>query len=304
MDTSRETFLKELTAFIETKSKRIVLKTTNNHQVFALCRYATVHSNLPPVIILHGTNSGAFHFVDFMESFPLTYNVYSIDLPGWGISNEPPLYLSSAELNEIYLYYGQMVMSTITELDSAPKFTFIGHSFGSFLLVKIISNGSIPTQRIHQCILGCLPGLAPYTSKYHYFWGFVFIYGLAESTFKQWWSKYLFRPWLFRGNKSLIEILNRTHRFISPSTGYQLVSRQMTFRGLLPPVWKHIILDEIQQLSNIIHILLWNGIHDTLVDIDHARKSSIQLYEFDCGHSLFSDPQLYPLFIRIIEEKK
>lgn len=301
MDISRQTFLYELTAYIKTKNKRIVIEKTHNNQVIVICRYATVFSDFPPIVMLHGTNSGSFNFVDFIESFPPTYDVYCIDLPGWGISNEPPMNISTANLDEIYQYYGHLVMSVLSELTTNKQFIFVGHSFGSFLLVKMIANGSIPAKNVHKCVLSCMSGLVLYTSRFHYFWGTFFIYGLAESPFKQWWSKYVFQPWLFRGNKSPLEILQRTHRFISQSTGYQLVSRQMKFRGILPPVWETVILDELKQLSNIISIQLVNGTHDPLVDIRHARNSSIPLYEFDCGHSLFDQPEFYPSLVEIIK---
>ena len=308
MDISRKVFIEALIVYVNTKNKRIIIEMTHNNQVVVLCRYATipsdfpkVSSDFPPVVILHGTNSGSFDYVDFMESFPQTHDVYCIDLPGWGISDEPSANLSNTDL---FRYYGDLVMSVLTDLGPVDKFTFVGHSFGSFLLVKMMENGSIPATNIYKCVLTCLPGLAPYTSKYHYLWGTFFIYGLAESPFKQWWSKYLFRPWLFRGNKTPLEILQRTHRFNTNSTGYKLVSRQMTFRGILPPVWKTIIFDEVQRLSNTISIKLINGTYDTLVDVRHARylsdNSSIKLYEFNCGHSLCSQPELYTSLVEII----
>ena len=78
----------------------------------------------------------------------------------------------------------------------------------------------------------------------------------------------------------------------------------MTFRGILPPVWKTIIFDEVQRLSNTISIKLINGTYDTLVDVRHARylsdNSSIKLYEFNCGHSLCSQPELYTSLVEII----
>ena len=304
MDISRNAFIEALIIYINTKNKRIIIEMTHNNQVVVLCRYATVSSGFPPVVILHGTNSGSFDYVDFMESFPQTHDVYCIDLPGWGISVEPFSNLSNTDLNELFRYYGDLVMSVLSELGPLEKFTFVGHSFGSFLLVKMMENGSIPKKNIYKSVLTCLPGLAPYTSKYHYLWGTFFIYGLAESPFKQWWSKYLFRPWLFRGNKTPLEILQRTHRFITNSTGYKLVCRQMTFRGILPPVWKTTIFNQVQQLSHTISITLINGTYDTIIDIRNARylsdNSSIKLYEFNCGHSLYSQPELYTSLGEII----
>jgi len=308
MDISRNAFIEALIVYIKTKNNRIKLVMTLNNQVVVLCRYATISSDFPPVVIIHGTNSGSFDYVDFMESFPQTHDVYCIDLPGWGISDEPSINLSNTDLNNVFRYYGDLVMSVLSELGPVNKFTFVGHSFGSFLLVKMMENGSIPAKNIHKCVLTCLPGLAPYTSRYRYLWGTFFIYGLAESPFKQWWSKYLFCPWLFRGNKTPLEILQRTHRFITNSTGYKLVSRQMTFRGILPPVWKTTIFNQVQQLSDTISIKLINGTYDTLVDVRHARylsaNSSIKLYEFNCGHSLYSQPELYTSLVQIIIENK
>jgi hypothetical protein len=150
-----------------------------------------------------------------------------------------------------------------------------------------------------------MPGLAPNTSKYNYLWGNFFRFGLAESPFKQWWSKYLFCPWLFRGNKTPLEILQRTHRFIPNSTGYKLVSRQTGCRGIFTaPIWKTTIFDEVRQLSNTISIKLINGTYDTIIDVHNARYlsyiSSIKLYELNGGHSLCSQPELYTYLVQII----
>lgn len=304
MDVSRVSFIREISSYIAT-NKRVSSRWACNGKVHVLCRHATVFSGFPPIVFIHGTGSCSFNFVEIMEKFPKTHDVYCIDLPGWGISEDPPFNLATAEQSDIFAYYGKTIVSAMEELYIAadPKYIFVGHSFGSLILLKSIHLGCIPRDIIHKCVLTSLPGLVPLTSKYR-FWGTFFIMGWLESIFKQYWSPYLFRAFLFRKSSEL-KTLQTMYKFIPNGKGYQFVSRQMTFRGLLSPIWIKLCYNELLNVSYTNKTELIGGKSDIIVDISPMRHiSNCKLYELNGGHSLFSDQSLHLKLIDIIDDFK
>ena len=306
MDVSRASFIREISSYIDTTNKNVSSRWVCNRTVHVLCRHATIFSGFPPIVFIHGTGSCSFHFADIMEKFPKTYDVYCIDLPGWGISEDPPFDLETMEQSDVFAYYGETIVSAMKEVYMAadPKYIFVGHSFGSLILLKSIHMGNIPRDIIHKCVLTSLPGLVPLTSRYPYVWGTIFMMGWLESIFKQSWSPYLFRAFLFRGSSEL-QTLQTMHRFIPNIKGYQFVSRQMTFRGLLPPVWIKLCYNELLNVAYTNKTELIGGKSDTIVDISPMRHiCNCKLYQLNGGHSLFSDKSLHLRLIDIIDDFK
>jgi pimeloyl-ACP methyl ester carboxylesterase len=306
IDVSRPSFIREISKYIETTNKRMCSKWVCNGKVHALCRYATVFSGFDPIVFIHGTGSSSFNFVEIMEKFPKTHDVFCIDLPGWGISEDPLFDLETADQSDVFAYYGETIMSAMKELYIAgnAKYIFVGHSFGSLILLKSIHLGNIPRNVIHKCVLTSLPGIVPLTSTYPYLWGTIFMMGWLESMFKQWWSPYLFRAFLFRGSSEL-NTLQKMSRFIPNGKGYQFVSRQMTFRGLLPPIWAKLSYNELVNVAYTNKVELIGGTHDSIVDINPMRYiCNCKLYELNGGHSLFLDRSLHIKLIDIIDDFK
>jgi len=310
IDVSRLSFIREISTYIDTTNKRVRSRWACNGTIHVLCRHATVFSGFPPIVFIHGTGSCSFNFVEIMEKFPKTYDVYCIDLPGWGISEDPPFDLATAEQSDVFAYYGKTIVSAMKEVYIAadPKYIFVGHSFGSLILLKSIHLGYIPRDIIHKCVLTSLPGLVPltskYTCKYPYLWGIFFRMGWLESIFKQSWSPYLFRAFLFRKSSELTT-LQRMYLFIPNGKGYQFVSRQMKFRGLLPPNWINVCYNELLNVSYTNKTELIGGKLDSIVDIARMRQiCNCKLYELNGGHSLFSDKSLHLKLIDIIDDFK
>ena len=82
------------------------------------------------------------------------------------------------------------------------------------------------------------------------------------------------------------------------------VLSKLTTNAEFKNLFKTTIFNQVQQLSHTISITLINGTYDTIIDIRNARylsdNSSIKLYEFNCGHSLYSQPELYTSLGEII----
>lgn len=305
MDVSRLSFIREIPKYIQSTNRRMQSRWVCDNKIHVLCRFSSVFSGFPPIVIIPGTASSSFQFAEFMDKFPNTHDVYCIDLPGWGISEDPPFDLATHPEHIVFAYYGEQIMKALRELYiDDGKYIFVGHSFGSYILLKSIRNGTIPRKSIHKCTLTCLPGLAPLTSKYPYLWGSYFIMGWFESIFKKSWSRHLFRAFLYRKSNPL-DTLKTMHLFIPDGVGYKLVGRQMMFRGLLPPIWKNPIFDELTAMSSKNNIELIGGMQDTLVDIQQMYKVDfVRFYELKGGHSLFSDNSLHSQLVDIIDEFK
>jgi hypothetical protein len=99
--------------------------------------------------------------------------------------------------------------------------------------------------------------------------------------------------------------MQRICRFIPNGKGYQFVGRQMSFRGLLPPIWTKLSYNELVNVAYTNKIELIGGTHDSIVDISPMKHvCNCKLYELNGGHSLFLDKSLHIKLIDIIDDFK
>jgi pimeloyl-ACP methyl ester carboxylesterase len=306
VDVSRESFIKEMTQYLPTNG--LSSAWVCGRKVHVLCRHATIFSNYPPIVIIHGTGSCSFNYCEFMQSFPKVYDVYCIDLPGWGISEDPPYELGSVGLDRCYAYYANIIMTALSEIypSKDASYVFVGHSFGSLILTKCIAEEYIPPYKIQRCILVCAPGLHTKTLKYAYLWGAAFITGILESTFKTWWAKHLFSAFLYRKKTQLLTLQNM-HRFIPNGTGYKVVGRTMSFSGpLFRPEWIKVINNELIHIFkySCVDIRLVYGEYDTIVDSQHilqfSNKNNCKCYKVNTGHYPFLEKNQFSNLRKII----
>ena len=307
MDVSRETFIDEMTDYVSA-SKGLTSTWTCDGKVHVLCRYATVFSGYPPIVLIHGTGSCSLNYAEFMQSLPRVYDVYCIDLPGWGISEDPYFDLADNSLRQCCEYYGDIIMSALYEIYPVKnaKFMFVGHSFGAFLLVKIIASGYIPRSKIESCTLVCPSGLDT-TTKYQIM-GALFSFGFQESIFKQWWSQHLFSAFLYR-KKTQLQTLQTLYRFIQNGDGYKLVKKQIEFRYFwwFRVEWVNLIQSQLIYIANNISVKVVCGLHDQLIDCVRTKNvsdesSEIKYHALKGGHSLFSQKELFSRLLTIIDD--
>lgn len=240
-----------------------------------------------------------------MQSFPNIYDVYCIDLPGWGVSECPLFHLGTTDLSRCYGYYGNIIMSALAEVypSKDAKFVFVGHSFGALLLMKAIVLDYIPQHKIKRCILTCMPGLHCQTAKYHFI-GSLFISGLMESIFKQWWSRHLFSAFLYR-KKTQLQTLKHMCSFIPNGIGYKLLGNHMSFCGFLKVDWTNPVRNELLHIAKYkCTVRLIGGTHDSITNIQHMKNiSTIPCYELNGGHALFAEKELFPRLLKIINKE-
>lgn len=314
VDVSRLTFIKEMAEYTRA-SDGLTSMWACNKTIHVLCRHATIFSNYPPIVIIHGSGSSSFNYAEFMQSIPKVYDVYCIDLPGWGISEDPHIDLESDALEQSYAYYAKTIMNTLSEIYPVPyaRFMFVGHSFGAFILLKSIALRYIPSYKIESCTLSCMPGLHTLTSKY-YFIGTLFRFGFLESIFKQWWSRHLFSAFLYR-KKTQLQTLQNMHRFIPNGTGYKLIGKQITFKWFFSVRWFRFLVcvfnpvrSQLLSISNTVRVNLVGGLRDLVIDTRHVKdvsdesNNTIKCHLLEGGHSLFSQKELFSKLLSIIED--
>lgn len=85
----------------------------------------------PPLVLVHGIGMSGEYFLPFAEELAAEYDVYSVDLPGYGSSPRPPRALTIPEL-------GEAVVEAIRVLglDGA---VVVGHSMGSQVVAHVVA---------------------------------------------------------------------------------------------------------------------------------------------------------------------
>lgn len=105
------------------------------------------------IVILHGWGSNIGLHANMMELFSKKYTALAMDMPGFGQSAEPP----SAWCVDDYV---QFVIDFLREEHSGKKITFLGHSFGGRVIIKLCSRTDLPFE-VKNVILVDSAGILP-----------------------------------------------------------------------------------------------------------------------------------------------
>lgn len=104
------------------------------------------------VVLLHGWGSNIKLFANLIDLLSQKYTVVAMDMPGFGMSEEPP----SAWCVDDYV---QFVVDFLADCDN-KKITFLGHSFGGRVIIKLNSRTDLPFE-IDRVILVDSAGIIP-----------------------------------------------------------------------------------------------------------------------------------------------
>lgn len=105
-----------------------------------------------PIILLHGWGANISLFNSMIELLTKQYRVVAIDLPGFGGSDEPKEIWNVSN-------YTDFVTEFVKELD-IKEATFLGHSFGGRIIIKMFEKDSLPF-KIKKLILTGSAGVMP-----------------------------------------------------------------------------------------------------------------------------------------------
>lgn len=105
------------------------------------------------VVLLHGWGSNIKLFANLIDLMSQKYTVVAMDMPGFGGSQEPP----SAWCVDDYV---QFVVDFLKDYSQFKSVTFLGHSFGGRVIIKLNSRTDLPFE-INKVILVDSAGILP-----------------------------------------------------------------------------------------------------------------------------------------------
>ncbi|MBI3379877.1 alpha/beta hydrolase [Candidatus Gottesmanbacteria bacterium] len=197
-----------------------------------------------PILILHGWNLSSIKFVNLQQELQKKeYKVYSIDLPGFGITERPN---KSLFLSDYVKYVKDFLIKK-----RIKKVILIGHSFGGRISIKLAAQNS---ELLSALILSGVPGINPVpTFKILFFLilaklgKFIFSLPIFSS------AKDLFRKFLYK-------LANATDYY--NTNDYMLETFKNTVNESLVPYMEQISAPTL---------LLW-GAEDKMVPVEIAEK--------------------------------
>lgn len=104
------------------------------------------------VVLLHGWGANIKLFANLIDLLAEKYTVVAMDMPGFGMSDEPPTAWCVDD-------YVQFVVDFLRDYDN-KKITFLGHSFGGRVIIKLNSRTDLPFE-IEKVILVDSAGILP-----------------------------------------------------------------------------------------------------------------------------------------------
>lgn len=110
-----------------------------------------------PVVLLHGWGAESGTFQSVFDSLSSSHQVYALDLPGFGLSEIPPIAWDALD-------YAKLLSNFLDKLNIV-KASLIGHSYGGRISIVIAAN---EPEKIQKVILVNSAGIKPRrTMKYY-----------------------------------------------------------------------------------------------------------------------------------------
>lgn len=104
------------------------------------------------VVLLHGWGANMSLFTSMIELLSKKYRVVAMDLPGFGSSDEPKTPWAVSD-------YTDFVIEFLKDYD-ASEVTFLGHSFGGRVIIKMFEKQNLPF-KIKKLVLTGSAGVKP-----------------------------------------------------------------------------------------------------------------------------------------------
>lgn len=137
-----------------------------------------INETKPNLLLLHGY--GATSAITWRVTIPgLTskFNVYAIDMPGFGRTPAPPSLLSIQDPKEAHMKYCSFYRNTIESFQlSSPPF-LVAHSFGGFVMTQCLAEYP---QLVSGAILIAVPGFFSSNGPWGWVCASYFSFGLPQ----------------------------------------------------------------------------------------------------------------------------
>lgn len=115
----------------------------------------THNDNRPDIVLLHGWGANIDLFSKIISHLAPYFNVYALDLPGFGKSGEPDVPWNVDNYTDFVLNFCKKM--------GVKHCSFIGHSFGGRIIIKMLSRKELPFT-VDKIVLTGSAGIRPQQS--------------------------------------------------------------------------------------------------------------------------------------------
>lgn len=281
------------------------IKLKNNEAIF--CMTTDINPHLPNILLLHGNFSSSLNWLPTMKALNNKFNVFAIDLRGFGNSSyNYPIYSLVDLAQEMILLIDKLQLRDLT---------VIGWSTAGGIALEIARE--IPN-KIKQIVLLSSIGLKGYD--------FLDSYPTIPTLFSWSSSPFMNNPFLFADPISNLSI---QQLIFNPISIKQFLDQYLYHKRALHPDFEKQIINQILKQRNFIDlskaltsyrfkpfnqgaksyqgpIHIWHGILDRVIPLNTARSTAsyfgpqaqLKIYE-KSGHAIMNDQ--FKLFIQEIE---
>jgi pimeloyl-ACP methyl ester carboxylesterase len=238
--------------------------------------YTEFEDSSTPVYILHGTAGTSVQYIEIMKRFKEERLVVAIDIPGYGISDNPTWYNEKAEI--IFDNIGKVIIEAIKKITGSGKVMAIGVSIGAYFYISAINQ---EPKLFRQALFMVSPGVFPTLGKYGYYWGLLFSLNIPIGIFSHPFLRVLFYPLLkLLVNKNRVPLLYNSY---SNNINYL---RSFIRRIQNKMIWTHPQLDTVLTLP--VPIAFVYGDEDTIIPYHQGHilcKLHSHIYTYTMKHT-------------------
>lgn len=241
--------------------------------------------NAPTLLLLHGSTGSSMSFVEILADLSPRYNVYVLDLPGFGRSHVD---ISFEELVEFFPERIDLLFASVLrfiDFVRLPRVILCGHSFGAFVAVHFALK--FP-ERVSRLVALSPAGLLPTMGPWSMYWAIFFKFGLGHA------SRSLGKVGLFLGDLAFRSPGAARYWFFLLShpqcIGDRFVAEYISL-SLTHAAWTAPLLPRLGDLRCEVGFVY--GEFDTIVHVDEAKLIE-QVFDIptyivaDSGHMLMT----------------
>jgi pimeloyl-ACP methyl ester carboxylesterase len=257
------------------KHKYIKLHDTHTHYLHVPC--TTPCEDIVPLLFIHGTASSCVSFVDALDLFAETYDVYVVDLPGFGRST------CDGEVTDERLC--EYLHQFMTSLFRDRPVILCGHSYGAYVCVHV---ARLYPHLLSKLVLLHPAGIFPTLGWQGNYWAIVFKCSILHLT--RWMGRRGLH--LVRTYCSDLPAILYWYTILSDNRHHGNIHVQdkitLTF---LTSYWNQPMYDILHIVSSQIPTLILYGEHDPIIP---AHQASVLEQTLSCTVKITPDVGHHP----------
>ena len=249
----------------------------------------SIPNNKPNILMVHGYGGNCMSFIKMTDYLTPKYNLYMIDLPGFGRSGTSDK-LQSGDIDTILDLYSDLLKEYILQIDKS--ILVFGHSLGAYISIHMVNKYP---KIVKKMILLNPAGILPVnqTSVYKYS-TWMFKYDIPGSIFRYVSNNKPLYKLLLGTNRISLHKIYKAMLFSSPT--YTSITKAFiqveTINGCIHVICKRPMLAQLSSLT--IPIRLIYGKKDLIVDKNDGeyihKLTDIPVYTINnLGHNIKSN---------------